>query len=317
MLSAAVGAIVVLLVSIALNWPTTQRTSSSVVGGSTQQDGAASAPIQSFDSSPGSCLDWTKPDATDIRKVPCEQPHLFEVTGKADLESQFDSDAPYPRPQQWQALKQKHCSVVSGRYLAGRFDPAGRFSVGAFTPSNDGWLDGDRTVHCGLQQPGPSGKLYRMTGHISTLDQSNVYTTGRCLGINGKAVWDPVDCAEQHSVEITGEVNLGEQFPNGYPAETEQDNFLAIRCAEITARYAGSPTAASDKGLITYWDTLTAESWHAGSRMVNCKVSAQLPDGSALAPVTGSVTGPVTIAPGPAAENLVPIEPGVPATGER
>jgi hypothetical protein len=58
--------------------------------------------------------------------------------------------------------------------------------------------------------------------------------------------------------------------------------------------------------LTISWDTLQEASWAAGSRLVNCKVGALLPDGSGLAPVTGSVRAappvpavPVTTTPPP------------------
>ncbi|MBB5154172.1 septum formation family protein [Saccharopolyspora phatthalungensis] len=313
MISAAIGALLILVISAALNWPTGGE---SGVGGP-GRIGSAPAPKVVFEAAAGDCLNWTEPDAADISKVTCAEPHLFEVTGTADLRGEFGDKAPFPNTGQWQQVKQQRCIDVSKQFLSGRFDPHGRFSVGAFTPSEEGWANSDRTLHCGLQQPGPSGKLYPITGNAARMDQSNVYPVGRCLGINGTAVWDPVDCARPHAVEITGLVNLGEQFPGGYPAEGDQDGFLATRCAELTAAYAGGPTTAKDKGLVTYWDTLAQESWDAGSLQVNCKVSAQLPDGSGLAPVTGSVKGEVQIGRAPAPQNTVPIEPGVPATEPR
>ncbi|QGK68271.1 hypothetical protein GIY23_00630 [Allosaccharopolyspora coralli] len=317
MISAVLGALLVLVVSAVLNWPmTTSGGGGSSTGGSGQQ-GPAAAPAPVYEARPGSCLNWTTADAADLGPVACEQPHLFEVTGRADLSQQFGDDAPYPDTATWQRIKQQRCTQVSQRFLSDRLDPNGRFAVGAFTPSSEGWFEGDRVLHCGLQQPGPSGALYPIVGPVATQDQSDTYDVGRCLGINGVDVWDPVDCGQPHSVEITGTVNLGDQFPGGYPAEGDQDGFLADRCRDLTAEFAGSPDATQDKGLIGYWDTLSQESWNAGSRTVNCKVSAQLPDGSGLAPVTGSIQGEVQVGDAPAPENRVPVEPGVPATGER
>lgn len=314
MISAAIGAMLVLVISAVLNWPTGANGPG---GGGRGTNGASPASPPVFEAQAGACLNWTKADAADISQVRCDQPHLFEVTGRADLRATFGPGVPFPSNEQWQQLKQEHCTEVSSNFLSGRLDPNGRFSVGAFTPSEAGWKSGDRALHCGLQQPGPSGKLYRFSKSIGKLDQSDTYEVGRCLGINGTAVWDPVDCAQQHSVEITGLVDLGEQFPSGFPEEAAQDEFLATRCAELTARYAGSPTAVTDKGLVSYWDTLPPESWNAGSRQVNCKVSAQLPDGSGLAPVTGSVKGEVEVGEEPAPEDTATISPGVPATEPR
>jgi hypothetical protein len=309
MISAAIGGLLVLMISAVLNWP--------IIGdsGGTGKQGASPAV---FDAPPGTCLSWTEPNAGDIRRVDCGEPHLFEVTGRADLKADFGASAPFPGNGQWQHLKQERCTQVSSQFLSGRIDPNGRFGVGAFTPSEQGWKSGDRTLHCGLQQPGPSGKLYPSVGSASKVDQSDTFPVGRCLRISGTAVGDPVeDCGPPHSVEITGLVNLGERFPGPYPPEPDQDGFLATRCMELTSRYAGNPTAVTDKGLTTYWDTIAPESWNAGSRQVNCKVSAQLPDRSGLAPVTGSVKGAVQVGREPAAQDTTPSQPGMPATGPR
>lgn len=313
MISAAIGALLVLVVSALLNWPT--GGGGSGPGGSGGDSTSSSPPV--FEAQAGACLNWTRADATDIHQVGCPKPHLFEITGRADLHADFGNNAPFPSNEQWQLLKQERCTQVSMQYLAGRFDPNGRLDVGAFTPNDAGWKAGDRTLHCGLQQPGASGKLYRFDGSASKMDQSDTYEVGRCLGISGTTVWDPIDCQQPHSVEITGQVNLGKQFSSGTPAESEQDNYLATKCGELTAQYAGSPTAVTDKGLVSYWDTLLPESWAAGSREVNCKVSAQLPDGSGLAPVTGSVKDDVQVGKEPAPEITATDSPGGPGQNPR
>lgn len=294
---------VVLAISVMLNW-------------GKNSDGTLEPPAL-FAAEPGTCLNWTAADARDIREMQCSQPYLFQVTGKADLTRVLGEDAAFPSSQRWQQLKQQHCGTVASRFFNGRFDPNGRFSVGAFTPSRQAWDSGDRAMQCGVQQPSPSGVLYRVQGGMRQLDQSNIYDPGRCLGINGKAVWDPVDCSRPHSVEVTGTVDLGERFKQGYPRIADQDPFLSTRCTELTAQYAGGPAVAKEKNLVVYWDTLTEESWQAGSRQVNCKLSARLPDGSGLAPVTGSVRGDVKIGTEPAPESKSPIPPGAPATETR
>lgn len=316
MISAALGALLILLVSVLLNW-----WSGGQEAGTPGGIGEAPAPQAVFEAQAGTCLNWAEPDGSDIRQVTCDEPHLFQVTGQSELGPEFGPQAPFPGPEQWQQLKQDRCQQVSEEFLNDSYDPTGRFQVGAFTPSREAWDEGDppdRTLHCGLQQPGPSGKLYRMRGEVAEADQSDTYEQGRCLGINGTEVWDPVgDCRERHAVEITGLVDLGEQFPEGFPPEDEQDGFLSDRCRQLTAEYAGSPTAARDKGLVTYWDTVQEESWNVGSQRVNCKVSAQLPDGSGLAPVAGSVRGDVRVGDQPAPRDPAGEQPGVPAGNSR
>ncbi len=298
--AAVVGALAVLALSVLLNWPF--------------GDGATP---EISDAQPGTCLDWSRSDASDTHQVTCDRPHLFEVTGTASVRPEFGDGAAFPNTEQWQQLKQQRCTSASRGFLHGRLDPHGRFSVGAFTPGADAWERGDRTLHCGLQEPGASGRLYQFTGAAAAIDQSNTYPTGTCLGISGTSVTDPTDCARAHSVEVTGVVNLGVPFHDRYPAEQDQDTFLASKCTALTDQYAGGPMTAKAKGLTVYWDTLVRESWDAGSRQVNCKVSAQLPDNSGLAPVTGSITGPVQIGRQPALEQPSDARPGEPAASSR
>jgi hypothetical protein len=315
LISVAVGALLILTISTLLNWPVGGDEPG--IGASVRR-GASPAPASVAAAGPGTCLDWTAPDGHDAHPVPCDHAHLFEVTGKAALRTEFGRKAPFPDTEQWQQLKHQRCTQVSSQYLSSGLDPKGRFGVGAFTPSEQGWNSGDRILHCGLQQPGQSARLYRFTGSVASLDQSDVYPEGRCLGINGKAVADPIpDCSQPHSVEITGVVNLAEPFHDRFPSESDQDGFLATRCAELSARYAGSPIAAPTKGLIAYWDTLALDSWDAGSRRVNCKVSAPLPDGSGLAPVTGSIKGAVQVGHAPAPQDTGQREAGLPAADTR
>lgn len=313
MIAAVIGGLLVLVVSAVLNWPTSEQGGSAGAGGS-GQEGAAPAPPPVFEAAKGTCLNWSQPDASDIRKVTCTEAHLFEVTGKTDVSTTFGPNAPFPSTEQWQRIKKERCTEVANSYL-GEFDPHGRFAVGAFTPSTESWERGDRTLHCGLQQPGPEGKLFRFSASVKNLDQSNVFDVGTCLGISGTSVSSPVDCSEAHAVEITGVVDLSAKF-KAFPPVAEQDKFLATKCNELTAKYAGSKTAAKDKGLTVYWDNLKRESWVAGSHKVNCKVSAQLPDDGGLAPVTGSIKGEVSVGEEPAPTDP-PVTPGVPATGTR
>ena len=97
-----------------------------------------------------------------------------------------------------------------------------------------------------------------------------------------------------------------------FPAKASVDASLKTAKEEVTIG-----KLLSAKRRATYWDTLGQQGWDAGSRRVNCKVSAQLPDGSGLAPVTGSVTGEVRVSPEPAPTRPESDEHRVPADGDR
>ncbi|SDK28986.1 Septum formation [Actinopolyspora mzabensis] len=309
MIMAVIGALLVFTVAALLNWPSAENPPPGLA-----QQPTTTAPPPDFEAPAGTCLNWTQPDASDISEVPCSEPHLFEMTGTTEVWARFGPDAEFPNTEVFNEIKTKRCSDVARQYLGNGFDPNGRFEVSAFLPSKQSWNDGDRTLHCALQQPGPAGQLYRFTGKVDSLDQSDIYEVGTCLGISGTSVSSPVECSKPHSVEMTGVADLSQKFEGGHPATEKQDEFLLTTCQKQLADYAGGKNVAEDKGLSLYWDNLSKESWQAGSRKVNCKVAATLDDGG-FAPVTGSVTGEISISDQPAPEKTP--RPGVPADGQR
>jgi len=245
------------------------------------------------------CLTWQKPDAVDARTVSCSQPHLFEVTGTLDLQD-FGAWADFPDPARWQQLVTERCAQRSVQALADHFDPFGRFTVGAIKPSEASWVRGDRTLRCGVQSAGRTGTLFLTTGSVLAQDQSDVHPPGTCLGNDGKAVGDPVNCAGPHAIEVIGVVDLKGAFPRGYPDEAAQDRVLNTECTRLAKDFSGGPAVVASKGLTLFWETLRMESWRAGSTRVDCRLGAFLPDRSGFAPVTGSVKGPVQVGRQPA-----------------
>jgi len=279
-------------------------------------DGATPTAAAPFQAPVGTCITWTRTDASDAERVRCPQPHLFEVTGVVDLAPEFGRATTFPVDETWRTLVAERCTPLSTQFLGGRFDPFGRLSVGAIKPSEGSWRSGDRALRCGLQAVGRSGVLYPSTGSATTQDQSNIYAPGTCLGLDGVGVGDPVDCAQPHAVEVVGVVDLGPAFPGGYPDEVAQDKLLSDECNRLAAEYAGGPQVVGDKKLIVFSETLRPESWEVGSRRVDCRLGAFLPDRSGFAPVTGSVRGEVQIGaePAPPLERTQgPAPPAVPA----
>jgi len=321
MLGAFFGAVAVLAATTVLTWDTMQARKAARAEAAAREIARAEA----FAAPPGSCLTWTEPEAADIRKVDCTEPHLFELVGTADLEPILGKNTPYPSAERWQELKEEHCTTLATDYMNGKLDPFGRFSVGALTPSQQGWQNGDKRLRCGLQIVGPSGAVFSVVGSATKLDQSDVHEVGTCIGIDGKSVGDPgVDCAGPHAYEIVGVIDLGVLFHDEeYPDTKKQDPPLFESCNALAKEYSGGKDI-STMGLVVTWDNLAQESWDAGSRKVNCKVGASLPDGSGLAPVTGSIKGEVQVGtePAPPAEKVRPgspattVPPPIPATPE-
>ncbi|WP_253887497.1 septum formation family protein [Actinokineospora diospyrosa] len=281
MAGAFAGSLLLLTTSTVFSWPV-------AVGGAglTPEEELE----QAFDSPAGSCLTWTPPDGTDMRRVDCAQPHLFEVTSNVDISAEYPADAAQPDLTRWQDIAQDKCTPGATSYLGGKLDPYGKFRINALKPVDAQWRDGDRKLRCGLQRTTPSGNLVPVSGSAARQDQSNVHEPGTCLALDGQKIGDPIACDKAHAYEIVGNVDLGTAFQGEFPPDTSQVERAIELCATVTATYTGGADLAA-KGLTPYPDTLKQESWDAGSRKVDCKVGAKLPDGSGLAPVTNSVRG--------------------------
>jgi len=263
-------------------------------------------------STPGSCLTWRRPDAADAEAVDCGRAHLFEQAGTVALIDLPTGDA-LPDNDTFRKLVNERCTPMVISYLGGKYDPNGTFRAGALKPSAKRWSEGDRALRCGLQRFSRSGALYPINGKVSQQDQADIRPAGTCLGIDGRFIGDPVDCALPHAVESVGFIDLSGKFKSKYPSVAEQDAFLQPACTKQAADYAGGAKNISDKKLSVLWDNLTPESWNGGTRKVACNLAAQLPDKSGFAPVTGSVKGPVQVGDKPAPPARATVPPGAPA----
>jgi Septum formation len=281
MAGAFVGALAVLSMSMLFSWPV------SVKGAA---DTAAEEAAAAFDSPSGTCLDWPNDAPQNMRRVPCKDPHTFEVTRNVEIRGDYPSSAPPPNDAGWQQIVTEKCTEVGAKYLGGQLDPYGKYTVGALKPTAQQWREGDRKLRCGLQRVTPSGqRLLSTTGTAAKQDQSNVHDPGTCFAlVNKKEVGDPIDCAKQHSYEVVGNVDLLTAFPGGqYPSEDQQREKTVDLCPPVASKYTGNTDLAA-LNLSLYSDTLKQESWTAGSHKVNCKVGALEQDGT-LRPVRGSV----------------------------
>ncbi|CAM3125341.1 septum formation family protein [Skermania piniformis] len=246
----------------------------------------------------GDCLTWTKADASDLSKVNCTDPHLFEVAQEVDLSNylgaEFGPDAKFPGVLRFAELKQQHCVPAVQRYLNSKFDPNGKFSVGLINPGEAGWAAGERTLRCGLQYSGNSGILRPIVGPVAGQDQSDVLENGTCVGINQNLPADPVDCTKPHAFEVVATIDLTKQFPGAAPSVADQDRFLEPECTKASTDYLGSPDALRNKTLTLFWGQFDQISWLAGSRKINCSVGKGA-DKEGFAPITNSAKGDILI----------------------
>lgn len=291
--------------------------SSAETANAPQRTGSAEGPAFA-QAQAGDCLTWTNPTDPDLTKADCAGDHLFEVAAAVDLSvfpnSEFGPHAAVATPARYIELRDQVCQPAAQRYLDGKLDPSGRFTVGLIHPSAKGWSQGERTIRCGLQETSVDGTVFRpISGTVASQDQSKVHLPGVCLGLKGGLPADPVDCADVHAVEATAILNLAEQFGGGPPSDEEQDNYLREACTIASNEYLGNPDALHNQTLTVFWDTVKLPSWLAGSRLVNCTVGAPAKSGG-FAAIVGGARGQITIdgqppapAPLPPAGRMAPV----------
>lgn len=268
------------------------------------QGTVGTASTTSFGSSDaGDCLQWTPTDdpdtdRQDLAEVTCAQPHRFEVAETIDLGvypvAEFATGAPYPDAARFASLRDEHCETAVQDYTGGRFDPTGKYSVGLMFPSQAGWAAGERAIRCGIQQTGATSALQVMTGSVADQDQSMVWETGSCVGVEAGVPTDPIDCGAPHAFEVVSVVDLAAQFPGGLPSVEEQDKYLEPTCTQASDAYLGSPDALRNKTLTLFWDNVDASSWLAGSKKVSCSIGKEVESGG-FASIVGSAKGDITI----------------------
>ncbi|MGN7782529.1 septum formation family protein [Mycolicibacterium sp. 22603] len=249
----------------------------------------------------GDCLNWPDrtPDAAQI--VDCTTEHRFEVAESVDMRTfpgtEYGPDAAPPSPARIQQISQEQCQSAVQRYLGDRFDPNGRFTVSLLWSGEKAWRQaGERRMLCGLQLPGANNQQQAFQGKVADIDQSKVWPAGTCLGIDpatNQPTDIPVDCAGPHSLEVTGSVNLADKFPQGLPAEADQDSFVKDNCARVTEAYL-APLELRTTTLTLVYSTIALPSWSAGSRQVSCSIGATLGNGG-WSTLLNSAKGPLMI----------------------
>ncbi|OBK57921.1 hypothetical protein A5653_09225 [Mycobacterium colombiense] len=235
---------------------------------------------------PGECLMWPDTTPESAKIVNCGDEHKFEVAESIDMRtfpgSEYGPNAAPPTPARIQQITQEQCEAAVRNYLGAKFDPNSRFTVSLLWPGDRAWRQsGDRRMLCGLQLPGMNNQQQAFKGKVADVDQSKVWPTGTCLGIDSatnQPTDAPVDCAAPHAMEVTGTVNLAEKFPGALPAEPDQDGFIKDSCTKMTDAYL-APVKLRTTTLTLIYPTVPLASWTAGSREVACSIGATLGNG--------------------------------------
>lgn len=249
----------------------------------------------------GDCLNWPDNGMESVAIVDCKDDHRFEVAETVDMRaypgSEFGPDADPPTPARIQQITLEQCQPAVERYLGPKYDPTSRFSTSMVWPGDKAWKHGgQRRLLCGLQLQGPGNQQLVFKGRVADLDQSMVWPTGTCLGIDPATNQPndaPVDCAAPHAMEVTGTVNLAEKFPEGLPVDADQDAFIKEVCTSMTDAYL-APVKLRDTTLTLIYKTVSLPSWAAGSRQVSCNIGATLGNGG-WATLLNSAKGPLLV----------------------
>jgi ABC-2 type transport system ATP-binding protein len=238
-----------------------------------QQQGLRADPVFGSAHS-GACVTWPTNTPGQPSVVQCTDDHLFEVADSFDMRN---SQAP--------------CQLAVQRYLGTHYDPNSKFTVAALWPDTAAETQPDgRRLLCGLQLLGPDSQPVPFKGQVAQLDQSKVWPTGMCLGIDSatnQPTGIPVHCAAPHAIEVTGAVNLGERFSGPPPAQDEQDDFLEDACTRMADAYL-SPIPLNTTGLTVHYSTVSPASWSAGSHQMSCGIGATLDNNEGWATLTGT-----------------------------
>lgn len=283
---------------------------------------------------PGDCLTWPETKPGEPVSVPCADEHRFEVAGALDTAvlpgAEFGASAPWPGPERFAQIRDEQCPVIVNRYLDGRLDPQGRFSVGLMYPPAEQWAKGARELRCGLQVTAADGTPALFAGKVADQDQSFQWPPGTCIGINPdtRQVAVPptvVDCSEPHAFQTTGIVDLTQRFGDKnsgrpWPGVKDQNEYLATICPGQAERFVGGKEKLEATTLNTQWSVISEPRWLSGSRKVVCYLG--LPDRGGFATVVGDARGTVLIngklpqppsqaPPGRALPTPVPLPPGV------
>lgn len=259
----------------------------------------------------GACLTWNI-DAdgkiNSFEQADCAEEHRFEISAREDLSAyptaEFGPEAEIPGTARQAQLREELCWTPTLRYLDGRFDSSGKYSIAPILPPAPAWENGDRTMLCGLQSTDSRGVPQLTTGKVSERDQARVYSTQSCLRIEESQTLTEVACGEPHQMEVTSTVNLLENFSDGYPAEEAQDEFLADVCTRAAEDYVGGEENLYQSTLQPYWGAMSEESWRNGSHSVNCTL-VHARDGGGFSTIEGTARegrGALTIDGGPPEE---------------
>ena len=228
---------------------------------------------------PGDCVRWDQSeDAAETRAtrvVPCDQPHLMEMTGRAVMPILKT----YPSEEEWRRIVDEgDCGKQVAAYLGGEIDPYGRFGAGALEPTFESWLTGDRELWCGVLQRSseayPNEDLETFTGAVKSQPQGFVHPAGTCLAEDAATLTTigRVPCNEAHIYEIVGDVDAGAAFSSPPAPDSEVWNTKLAPACEALARKAFNGNRIPN-GVEVSVSSIDPASWRTGERRAACNIA--------------------------------------------
>lgn len=96
----------------------------------------------------GDCFDVPAASETveDVQHHPCTESHTAEVVLAQEHEA--PDDAAYPTNADWSAWWEAQCIPAFEAYTGLDYATDPNLDIGVFTPTEEGWNDGDRKVIC-------------------------------------------------------------------------------------------------------------------------------------------------------------------------
>jgi hypothetical protein len=271
-----IGLILGGVIQLATSTPQRERTAS---------NGESRADVVFGNANSGTCLGWPPDEPDKPSFVQCSGDHMFEVIKPVPMNN-------FGEP----------CQLAAREYLGNRYDPSSRFTISVIWPGDAiGTPASERNLLCGLQLLGPGGRAVPFKGKIGEIDQSRVWPPGTCIGIveaTHRSTDVPADCSSPHALEVAGAANLGEHFPDGFPAEPDQLAFLADVCTRTADAYL-APMTLQGVDMVVHYDTVSPASWAAGSRQVSCSIGTPA-DGGWASKVGSTRVQPLIDGPAPA-----------------
>lgn len=216
----------------------------------------------------GHCYAWDQDLLTaPVSDVACSKTHLYEHVVTFEIDAQ--PGAPYPTDD-FEAYERQYCDKPVLAYLGGPIDPSGNLYVTSLSPLERYWRTGDRTIDCGIGRHTGNpfvanpDKYDEAVGAADQKHQVRLDPIGTCYRKTAGA-YGTVACSEPHSYEVTGVATVSGVA--SAPSNSYYDRTVSPVCARQVRHYLGRGTKAKE---VAGWDLLSAASWAAGTRQVQC-----------------------------------------------